>query len=124
MDNILNNAEEAGDESFGSNSSYDQIETQDTEAAMSQRRSTRERKAPEWLKDYVVNTIVIEESCKSHDSSVTRDKLTSYTPHTFPYSVSKSLNKACVNFLTNISAVYEPHTYDQARRCDEWVQAM
>lgn len=92
-----------------------------TGTIVSERHSTRQRRPPEWLKDFVTNSITTNDN-KEYSSVVTTSN--GYTPNTFPYSISKYLNRAYVNFLTNISSEYEPNTYDQARKNDEWIKAM
>lgn len=122
MDSVPNNVEDTEEEILDTSNNSDLIE--DSSITASHRRSTRQKKMTNWLNDYVLNTVVTEDTSENHDSPDTQRKLTSYTRQTFPYNVSKSLNRAYVNFLTNIFAVKEPHTYDQAKRCDEWIQVM
>lgn len=47
-----------------------------------------------------------------------------YTPCTFPYIVSPCLNNSYTSFLTNISSISEPPSYDQAKGSKEWQEAM
>lgn len=122
MDSVPIDVERTGEEPIGRSKSHEQPETQTSEA--SQRRDTGQRRTLDWLSDYIVNIAIIKDSSGKLDSSAANDAHASYMPSTFPYNVSKSLNKAYVNFLTNISAVYEPHNYEQARKKDEWIQAM
>lgn len=46
---------------------------------------------------------------------------TTYTPCTFPYIVSPNLSTAYINFITNCTSAFEPHSYEQARISNEWV---
>lgn len=96
-----------------------QIQNNDTDSL---RQSTRERRAPTWLKDYVVNSTVIKEDQFEKIPPVKAP--TAYTPHTFLYNVSSHLNKTYVNFLTNLSTITEPNSFEQAKRNNDWEKAM
>lgn len=88
-----------------------------------QRHSTRERRAPCWLNDYV-NVSVSNNLVSLHRAPCGLDSPTDYTQHTYPYINSGILEPTYVNFLANISAVCEPCSYSQAVKDIEWVQAM
>lgn len=71
------------------------------------------------MEDFAVNTFV--------DNLTNRDYATAghgYTPHTYPYTIAESFDTAYINFLASISSVSEPWTYEQARKSEEWRQAM
>lgn len=88
------------------------------------RHSTRQRRTPGWLKDFAVNSAATEDNCNEYSSVVTQNTFNGYTPNTFPYSISRYFDKEYVNFLTNISSVCEPNTYEQAKENNEWIKAM
>lgn len=84
-----------------------------------QRLSGRQRKAPTWLEDYVVNSTT-EDTVTSHESHDNND----YTTNTHPYTTSHNLKTSYVEFMANISLVGEPSTYEQAKGNTKWQQAM
>lgn len=96
-----------------------------TGAATSDRHSTRQRRTPGWLRDFVVNTATAtdDDACDICDSIIQKNP-TNYTPCTFPYRVSKCFDKTYVNFLTNLSIDFEPRNFEQARENDKWTEAM
>lgn len=95
------------------------------ELAPLHRHSTRQRKPPSWLDDFVVNVSVANNNMSPpHNSLSTLNAPTAYTPYTYPYTISPSFKPAYVNFLANVSSMHEPYSYSQAKKAYEWVQAM
>lgn len=88
-----------------------------------QRHSTRERRPPSWLNDFVVYASIANNSFVNCNSSIF-NTCNAYTPCTFPYTISPNLRPTYDNFLTNGSSVCEPSSYDKSKRNSEWVQAM
>lgn len=86
------------------------------------RQSTRERRAPTWLWDYVVNSIVVKDVQEVKNLSIKAP--TDYTPCTFPYNISNHFDKTYVNFLANLSTTSEPSSFEPARGSSEWEKAM
>lgn len=79
-----------------------------------QRQSTRTRKTPAWLNDYVVNTSITDAST----SDITPTK-PDYTPNTYLYITANYFNSSYTNFLVNVSTVSEPYSYEQAKENKE-----
>lgn len=79
------------------------VDTSSTAASDSAavRKSTRVKKTPTWLKDYV--------SCAS----------SSYTPAAFPYVAPTCFSTDYLTFLGNISQVKDPTSYEEARHYSE-----
>lgn len=77
------------------------------------RRSTRDRKPPVWMQDYIGNV--------SHSLL---DIQEGTEPSTYPYKVSPVFTSAYLVYLCNITAVIEPQTYKEACQYPEWLEAM
>lgn len=96
---------------------------------LERRHSVRERKPPNWLNDFVFNASITNDPSNNYsysklDSTHKTRACSTYIPCTFPYTISHNLGPAYVNFLTNVSAVCEPSSYDQAKQSIEWVKTM
>lgn len=99
---------------------------------MIQRHGSRQRRAPRWLDDYIVNTNIIDvvKTSVTNNFSPSRnlvhehETFTDYTPCTYPYVISHVLKNEYVNFLANLSAECEPYSYEQAMKKVEWVHPM
>lgn len=76
--------------------------------------------------DYIVNNAISKDVQREQSISVSANLKapTTYTPHTFPYSISKCFDEVYVNHLTNLSIVSEPSSYEQAKVNNKWVKAM
>ncbi|GAA0184678.1 transmembrane signal receptor [Lithospermum erythrorhizon] len=71
------------------------------------RHSTRNRKQPPWLSDFVSNATSLSEM-----------------PHTFPFVSSVLLTASHVEFLANVSLEQKSYSYAQAKESSQWIQAM
>lgn len=83
IDIICIDVERIGEEPIERNRSFEQSETQVSEA--SQRRSTSQRKTHDWLNDYIVNTAIIKDSSENPDPAAD-DEHANYMPSIFPYN--------------------------------------
>lgn len=77
------------------------------------RKNTRIVQKPVWMKDYVGNIY----HAPIHFSA-------GLTPMTFPYQVSPNFIESHVAFLFKLNLVAEPHSFQEACKHPEWVEAM
>lgn len=73
------------------------------------RRSKRATRNPAWHRDYIMHCL---EGSSPH------------TPPTFPYVESEKLTSCHESFLTSVSLIKEPSSYDEACENVEWIKAM
>lgn len=88
------------------------------------RQSTRTRRAPRWLDDFVINTCNSSSQCAPTPLTKKASTAITYPLSTFPYKISDNLRPEYVNFLTNLSSSHEPRSYVQAKDDSKWVEAM
>lgn len=99
-------------------------DTNEPDVTITHRQSTRQRRIPRWMNDYVVNNTIADDIKTEGGNNISLKAPTTYTPPTFPYNVPRHLEETYVNYLTNLSTTCEPHTFKQAKEDKEWVKAM
>lgn len=92
---------------------YDEINDENgtTDQNASYRHSSRQRRPPSWMEDYVINATKTENLSINLDDNYSTDvntskSTTAYTPCTYPYMVSQNFSSAYVNFLANTATVF------------------
>lgn len=79
-----------------------------SDATVTRKQSTRQRRTPRWMNDYVINRTIAEDVYTEEDFTITLKAPTAYTPHTFPYNIPRHLKRTYVNYLTNLSTACKP----------------
>lgn len=85
------------------------------------RFSTRTKKQPIWLNDFVSYA-----SVTSHNNNFGKQPIVtqSSSPATFPFISPSHFSLEHISFVTNLFVVQEPKNYAEAKNNDAWVRVM
>lgn len=87
----------------------DMMSLHNQEAQTTTRKSTRERRKPNWMSDFVYQV-----NFAAHKNTLSKDSSIDYTPGTYPFTSPSYFSSNYLGYIVNITKIREINTYLEA----------